>query len=96
MKVPNFVIDEVMAEISHNSFRCYLAIMRKTTGSKKESSHITTDELMNLTSIKNKRTVYSSIKELESHSLITKVKTNTQYGNIYIITGNWKSKGISK
>lgn len=69
-QVPNIIIDEVMAKVSSNAFKCYMLIVRKTTGWKKEWDKISTTQLMKFSGIKRKETIYKSIKELEDLNLI--------------------------
>lgn len=73
-QVPNKIIDEVMSKVTANAFKCYFVIVRKTTGWNKEWDKISTTQLMELTGIKKKETVYKCIKELEELSLVEMIK----------------------
>ena len=74
-QIPNALIDELMCEISPNALKCYLIIARKTTGWQKEWDKISTTQLMKLSGIKKKDTVYKAMKELEEFCLIESEKT---------------------
>ena len=61
-QVPNVLIDDgVIASLNANSLKCYLVIIRKTTGWQKEWDYIATTQLMELTGIKKKLTIYNCI-----------------------------------
>lgn len=73
-QIPNSLIDELIAEISPNALKCYLVIVRKTIGWNKEWDLISTTQLMEITGIKKKQTVYAAISELEDLGLIESLK----------------------
>ena len=74
-QIPNALIDELMCKISPNALKCYLIIARKTTGWQKEWDKISTTQLMTLSGIKKKDTVYKAMRELEKLCLIESEKT---------------------
>jgi len=73
-QVPNVLIDELMCSINPNALKCYLIIIRKTTGWHKEWDKISTTQLQKFTGIKKKETIYKAIAELEKLNLIESVK----------------------
>lgn len=87
-QIPNIIIDEVMKQVSPNALKCYLVIVRKTTGWNKEWDKISTTQLMQFTGIKKKETIYNSINELESINLIETVKTNGKLTSYKVVTIN--------
>jgi len=74
-QVPNILVDEVISSVSPNALKCYLIIIRKTTGWGKEWDKISTTQIMELSGIKKKNTVYKATKELEELGLIESKKT---------------------
>lgn len=74
-QLPNAIIDSgIITELSANALKCYLVIVRKTAGWHKEWDAIPTAQLMELTGIKKRQTVYSCLAQLEELELITSVK----------------------
>ena len=73
-QIPNALIDDLIADISPNALKCYLVIVRKTVGWNKEWDLISTTQLMEITGIKKKQTVYAAISELEDLRLIESLK----------------------
>lgn len=73
-QIPNALIDDLIADISPNALKCYLVIVRKTVGWNKEWDLISTTQLMEITGIKKKQTVYAAISELEDLGLIESLK----------------------
>lgn len=73
-QIPNALIDDLIADISPNALKCYLVIARKTVGWNKEWDLISTTQLMEITGIKKKQTVYAAISELEDLRLIESLK----------------------
>lgn len=73
-QVPNAVIDELMANLSPNALKCYLLIVRKTTGWGKVSDRISESQFIEKTGIKNVKTVRTAMVELCELNLIKQVK----------------------
>lgn len=73
-QVPNALVDEIISTINPNSLKCYLVVIRKTVGWQKEWDKISTSQLMKLTGIKRKDTIFKSMKELEELGLIESKK----------------------
>lgn len=73
-QVPNALVDEIIATLNPNSLKCYLIVIRKTVGWQKEWDKISTTQLMELSGIKRKDTVYNCMKELEGLGLIESIK----------------------
>ena len=74
-QIPNALVDELMQTISPNALKCYLIIVRKTVGWNKEWDKISTTQLMKLSGIKRKETVYKAIQELEVLEVVESNKT---------------------
>ena len=77
-QVPNAVIDDYLADLSGNAFKCYMFIARKTVGWGKSTDKISVSQFMDNSGIKNKKTVYSALDELEKIGLIVIEKTKGQ------------------
>ncbi len=77
-QVPNAVIDELMANLSPNALKCYLLIVRQTTGWGKTSDRISESQFMDKTGIKNVKTVRSALVELVDLGLIHQDKKRGQ------------------
>lgn len=77
-QVPNAVIDDLMANLSPNSLKCYLLIVRQTTGWGKISDRISESQFMDKTGIKNVKTVRVALAELVSLGLINQDKNRGQ------------------
>lgn len=77
-QVPNAVIDDLMANLSPNALKCYLLIVRKTTGWGKTSDRISESQFMDKTGIKNVKTVRTAMVELSDLGLIDQNKKRGQ------------------
>lgn len=77
-QVPNAVIDDLMANLSPNALKCYLLIVRKTTGWGKTSDRISESQFMDKTGIKNVKTVRTAMVELSDLGLINQNKKRGQ------------------
>ena len=60
----------MIADLSGNAVKCYLLIARQTTGWQRESDYISVSQFQEKTKIKDKRTIYAVIDELEQAGLI--------------------------
>ena len=69
-QIPNAFVDELIADLSGNAVKCYLLIARQTTGWQRESDYISVSQFQEKTKIKDKRTIYVVIDELEQAGLI--------------------------
>ena len=69
-QIPNAFVDELIADLSGNAVKCYLLIARQTTGWQRESDYISVSQFQEKTKIKDKRTIYAVIDELEQAGLI--------------------------
>ena len=75
-QVPNAVVDEFLAKLSGNAFKCYALIARQTTGWQKQSDRISISQFMAKCGIKNRKTAFSCLAELEEIQLIKTFKSN--------------------
>ena len=75
-QVPNAVVDELMAQMSANALRCYLIIIRKTTGWGKTSDKISISQFIGYSGAKDNRTIYTALTELANLGLINAIKNN--------------------
>lgn len=74
-QIPNALIDSgLIANISPNELKCYLVVVRKTAGWHKEWDFIPNTQLMELTGIKKRQTIYSCMNKLEEYGLIESTK----------------------
>lgn len=73
-QLPNALVDDILRDISPNALKCYLIIIRKTKGWNKEWDSISTKQLIEISGIKKKNTIYCATKELEEYGLIETVK----------------------
>ena len=74
-QIPNIIIDQHMAELSHAQFKVLMAICRKTIGWHKQSDYISISQIVELAGVSNK-TVVGAIKQLENKGFIVTQKTN--------------------
>ena len=73
-QIPNAVVDDLMSRLSPNAFKCYVLIVRKTTGWGKSSDKISISQFQAIAGIKKRDTVISALAELEKLNLILPVK----------------------
>lgn len=73
-QVPNAVVDQLMADMSGVALKCYMLITRKTTGWGKTSDKISVNQFIEFSGVKDKRTIYCAINELENLGLIRSEK----------------------
>lgn len=69
-KLQNQFIDEYLSILSGNSIKCYIFILRKTTGWNKKKDSISIAQISKNTGIKKPHTIHKSLKELEEIGLI--------------------------
>lgn len=72
--IPNAFFDELMNDLSDKALRLYLVIARKTTGWGKESDCISIAQFMQMSGIKDERTVRAAAKELIDFELIKSIQ----------------------
>lgn len=75
-QIPNAIVDEFLSHISGNAFKCYALIARQTTGWQKQSDRISVSQFMDKCGIKNRKTAFSCLAELEEVQLIKAFKNN--------------------
>lgn len=85
-QVPNALVDELMAEMSGIALKCYMLITRKTTGWGKLSDKISINQFIEYSGVKDKRTVYAAIEELEKLGLIRSKKSKGIITEFTLIT----------
>ena len=73
-QIPNAVVDDLMSRLSPNAFKCYVLIVRKTTGWGKSTDKISISQFQAIAGIKKRDTVISALAELEKLNLILPVK----------------------
>ena len=73
-QIPNAVVDDLMSRLSPNAFKCYVLIVRKTTGWGKSADKISISQFQAIAGIKKRDTVISALAELEKLNLILPVK----------------------
>ena len=74
-QIPNAFVDERLKSLSGNAVKCYLLIARKTTGWQKSADRISTVQFMEFCGIKDRKTAFAVIDELEKICLINVVRT---------------------
>ncbi|WP_171023788.1 replication protein [Mannheimia varigena] len=73
-QMPNAIVDEFLYRISGNAFKCYALIARQTTGWQKQSDKISVSQFMDKCNIKDPKTAYKVLAELEDIRLIIAFK----------------------
>ena len=74
-QIPNVIIDQHMAELSHAQFKVLMAICRKTIGWHKQSDYISISQIVDLAGVSNK-TVIGAVRDLERLGFIVTQKSN--------------------
>lgn len=69
-QVPNAVVDQLMADLSGAELKCYLTIVRKTKGWRKEQDKISVSQFIKTTGLSN-RAVINACKKLEELGLVS-------------------------
>jgi len=80
---PNALVDKYMAELSGSDLKCYLTIIRQTTGWHKKSDRISISQFVKFTGLSN-RAVIDSCRSLMVCGLIVQAKDEHQ-NNVYIL-----------
>lgn len=84
-QIPNAFVDEILGEMSGNAVKCYLLIARKTTGWQKESDFIAVSQFMEMCNIKDRKTVFKVLAELEDAGLIRSQKTSGTTTEFFLV-----------
>lgn len=87
-QVPNAFVDEMMADLSGSAIKCYLKIVRQTTGWNKEMDYIAISQFQDACGIKKRDTVSHALNELEQAGLIERVE---RFGSI----SGYRLKGVN-
>lgn len=93
-QVPNVIVDKLMSKISGNALKCYMIITRKTIGWGKSIDKISISQFMNLSGIKDKRTVYASLNELLNIGLVRSDKNNGVITKFSVV--DWPEESVEK
>ena len=72
-QVPNAVIDELMSVLSGADFKCYMLVVRQTTGWNKQKDAVSISQMMEKCSLSN-RGVIDACEKLVELGLLTKSK----------------------
>lgn len=83
---PNVLIDKFMSELSGSDLKCYLTIIRQTTGWHKKEDRISISQFVNFTGLSN-RSVIDSCRRLVSFGLIISTKDNEQNNHFMLSSG---------
>jgi len=70
-QIHNGIVDDFICILSHSELKCYLAVIRKTTGWGKEIDSIPVSQLHMITGIKKRDTIFKAMKNLEKYGLIS-------------------------
>ena len=84
-QVPNHAIDVVMSKVSPAAFKCYLCVMRKTTGWQKASDKISLSQLESIIGLSG-RQIQRAMKELQDLRLIERIKTKNGWSEYSLVT----------
>lgn len=84
-QVPNYAIDVVMSKVSPAAFKCYLCVMRKTTGWQKSSDKISLSQLESIIGLSG-RQIQRAMKELQDLQLIERIKTKNGWSEYSLVT----------
>ena len=71
-QVPNAVVDDLMRDLKDVEFRCYISLIRKTTGWNKESDYVSVSQFMEITG-KGKTAIIAAMKNLQQFGLVIEV-----------------------
>ena len=71
-QVPNAVVDDVMRDLKDVELRCYLTLIRKTTGWNKEHDYISVSQFAEITG-KGKTAIIAAMKTLQQFGLVIEV-----------------------
>ncbi|MFH5833188.1 replication protein [Halalkalibaculum sp. DA384] len=77
-KVPNFIIEDLMADLRGGELKVAIAICRKTFGFHKKTDGIALSQIMDLTGL-TKKTVIDSLRSLVKKKVIRKSISSTPY-----------------
>ena len=91
-QVPNLLVDEIMKDLKNAELRCYLVVIRKTTGWHKTSDKIPVAQITEVTGIKRKQTIYDAMKNLEKLGLIERHQNPGGWTEYSLTTGEGGNK----
>lgn len=83
-QIPNAFVDEMMRDLSGGAVKCYLLVARQTTGWHRESDSISIAKFQEFTGVKDKRTIFSVLDELEIYGLIRTKKSNGEITEFFL------------
>ncbi|MDO9750776.1 replication protein, partial [Glaesserella parasuis] len=72
-QVPNAVVDELMSVLSGAEFKCYMLVVRQTTGWNKQKDAVSISQMMEKCNLSN-RGVIDACDKLVEMGLLTKSK----------------------
>lgn len=72
--IDNYVIDEIMPQVSPNGWKVLCFVMRKTIGWQKDTDNISLSQITEGTGIKNRTTANKAITELEEKQYIKVIR----------------------
>lgn len=84
-QIPNAFVDDLLGSLSGNAVKCYLLIARKTTGWQKESDFISVSQFMDACNIKDRKTVFKMLSELEEAGLVRSQKNNGTTTEFFLV-----------
>lgn len=84
-QVPNAIIDQVMKKVTSNAFKCYMLIVRQTTGWNKEKDRISMSQLQSKTGL-TARTIMRAMNELIDLNLIERLHKNGKVTTYKLVT----------
>jgi len=70
-QIHNGIVDDFIHILSHSELKCYLAVIRKTTGWGKKIDSMPVSQLQEITGIKKRDTIFKAMKNLEKYGLIS-------------------------
>lgn len=83
---PNILVDKFMAELSGSDLKCYLTIIRQTTGWHKKQDRISISQFVKFTGLSN-RSVIDSCRRLVACGLIISSKDDEQNNHFMLSSG---------
>lgn len=83
-QIPNAFVDEMMRDLSGGAVKCYLLVARQTTGWHRESDSISIAKFQEFTGVKDKRTIFGVLDELEIYGLIRTKKSNGEITEFFL------------
>lgn len=101
-QVPNVIVDEMMAVLGDTELRCYLLLIRKTTGWQKEMDFISNTQFQKYTG-RGKTSITHALQKLQERGLVFELDSKEGTTNCYALNAdqftNWtgsKSEPVQK